>query len=352
VRNRWIMGAVATIVTLLLLPAAAASASASAFGHPWHHGGGRPTPGSAVVSLENSPYGKVLVVGGAGAGYVGVSSTAPAGYLYPAGTSLYSPTIDPPTYGASFFHEYQAGCTTTIVVSEAEGPLSCTGSETDPTADWPAFTTEGPPVAGPGVNPFLLGAVFRTDLDAFQVTYAGHPLYLFDPGPDSFFGANFYEPAQPLPPEHTAWYLVSPWGTPASGPATIETESPQRGTTYGSTKLAAEMLPNAVPGGAAVSVYTFSGDSHFSRCYDQCARYFIPLYTVGTPAVLPGANPAAVGVAWRADGTEQVTYDGHPLYLYSEEEPLANASGLVTNGSAGNGNGINAFGGTFSLVTP
>jgi predicted lipoprotein with Yx(FWY)xxD motif len=348
-KNRWIMGTVATIVALLLMPAVA---SASVFGHPWHHGGGRPTPGSAVVSLEKSPYGEVLAVGGAGAGYVGVSSTAPTGYLYPAGTSLYSPTIDPPTYGASFFHPYQAGCTTVIVVSEAEGPLSCTGSETDPSADWPAFTTEGPPVAGPGVNPFLLGAVFRTDLDAFQVTYAGHPLYLFDPGPDSFFGANFYEPAQPLPPEHTAWYLVSPWGTPASGPATIETESRQPGTTYSSTKVAAEMLPNVVPGGAAVSVYTFSADSHFSHCYGACARYFIPLYTVGTPTVLPGANPAAVGVVWRFDGTEQVTYDGHPLYLYSEEQPLANASGLVTTGSAGNGNGINAFGGTFSLVTP
>ncbi len=304
------------------------------------------------MSLENGPYGPVLVVGGAGAGYVGVSSTTPSGYLYPAGTSLYSPTIDPPTYGASFFHEYQAGCTTTVVVSEAEGPLSCTGNETDPTADWPAFTTEGVPVAGPGVNPFLLGAVYRTDLGAFQVTYAGHPLYLFDPGPDSFFGADFYEPAQPLPPEHTAWYLMSPWGTPASGPATMETESPQYGTTYHSTVLATEMLPNAVPGGAAVSVYTFSADSHFSHCYDACARDFIPLYTVGTPKVLPGANPSSVGVVWRADGTEQVTYNGHPLYLYSEEQPLANASGLVTNGSAGNGNGVNAFGGTFNLVTP
>ena len=112
------------------------------------------------------------------------------------------------------------------------------------------------------------------------------------------------------------------------------------------------MLPNAVPGGAAVSVYTFSADSHFSRCYDACARDFIPLTTIGAPAVLAGANSAAVGVVWRADGTEQVTYEGHRLYLYSQEQPLAKESGLITTGSAGNGNGVSAFGGTFDLVTP
>jgi hypothetical protein len=42
-----------------------------------------------VVSLESSPYGPVLVVGGAGAGYDPSSPNAdPQGYLYPAGSSL------------------------------------------------------------------------------------------------------------------------------------------------------------------------------------------------------------------------------------------------------------------------
>jgi len=345
------MGAVAAIVSLLALPA---TASAAGFGfghHPVRYGGGRPSPGAAVVSLESGPYGPVLVVGGAGAGYVPATSTTPASYMFPAGTSLYEATVDPPTYGASF-SGYQAGCTTTVVVSEADGPLSCTGAETDPSADWPALTTEARPVAGPGVNPFLLSAVYRTDLGAFQVTYAGHPLYLFDPGPNSFFGANFYETVQPLPPWNTAWFLVTPWGTPATGPASLATESPQAGTGYSTNELTSELLPNAVPGGVNVSVYTFSGDSWVSHCYDACARDFIPVYTVGKPTLGAGVNASAVGVVWRADGTQQVTYDGHPLYYFSQEQPLVGTSGPIQTGTAGNGNGVKAFGGTFNLITP
>ena len=303
-RSTWKTSAVAAIVALLTLPALSALPTAASASPP--------DPGSGSASATTNcgtrrpaharhrrrlggvgPHGPVLVVGGAGAGYMPATSSTPASYLIPAGTSLYTPTVDPSTYGTSFFRPYQAGCTTVVVVSEAEGPLSCTGLETDPTADWPAFTTEAPPVAGPGLNRFLLGSVYRADLGAFQVTYAGHPLYLFDPGPDSFFGANFFESVQPLPPEHTAWYLMSPQGTPATGPATLETEAPQPGTTYSSNELAAELLPAI--GGVAVSVYTFSGDSHFSHCYGACAHDFIPVNTVGAPTLGAGAEPGRRG---------------------------------------------------------
>jgi predicted lipoprotein with Yx(FWY)xxD motif len=325
------------------------------FGHKGSHERGGPGSdrGAAVVSLESSPSGQALVVGGAGAGYVPADPTTnpptPASYNYPAGSSLYFASIDPPVYR---YGPYRAGCTTTVVTT-AMGPLSCTGSETDLSADWPALTTNAPPAAGPGVNPWLLGAVYRADLGAFQVTYAGHPLYLFDPGPDSFFGANYLETVAPLPPWHTAWYLMSPDGQAAPGPANLETEAPQAGTTYTSTALAAEMLPNAVPGGAAITVYSFSGDRPWhSRCVWACAMEFIPVLTSGPPTVASGVNASDVGVIVRPDGSHQVTYDGQPLYIYSQEQPLVGAMGPITTGTAGNGNGIDAFGGTFSVVSP
>jgi hypothetical protein len=68
-----------------------------------------------------------------------------------AGFSLYMITSD---------HGHQFGCTATTVQTVA-GPFLCTGPSNDHNAEWPAITTKGAPVAGPGVNPALLGSVRR-----------------------------------------------------------------------------------------------------------------------------------------------------------------------------------------------
>ncbi len=197
-----------------------------------------------------------------------------------------------------------------------------------------------------------MGYVYRADLGGYQVTYGGHPLYLFDPGPNSFGGEDFFETVEPfLFPWETAWYLVSPDGEFDAGTANLTVVSPQPGSVYTSSVLATEMLPNAVPGGVPVSVYTFSGDSLWrSDCYGACAREFIPVTTTSAPTPQSGVNPSAVGVINRLDGLRQVTYNGHPLYLYNQEQPLP--LGPTTIQTVGNGNGVSGFGGTLSLVTP
>lgn len=310
-------------------------------------------PNTAVVSVESSPYGPVLVVGGQGAGYIPGSGT-PGSFAYPPGSTLYYPTIDPRAFG-SFF---DPGCTTVPFNGATlfgPGPLSCAGSEIDQTADWPALTTDHPPVAGPGVSQWLLRKVYRPDLGTFQVTYAGHPLYLFvpaefAPGGNPFFGANFVETVTPLPPWHTDWYLIGPDGLPATGPAMLDTQAPQAGiTAYTSPVLAVDMLPGV--GGVPITVYSFSRDtSTQSRCYGACARDFMPVLTDGPPTGTPDVT-GDIGVIHRFDGTYQVTYNGQPLYTYSQEQPI----GAPTDsgfGSAGNGDGVNAFGGTFTSVSP
>jgi predicted lipoprotein with Yx(FWY)xxD motif len=350
-------GVGAVMLTLLLAPVAAtAFADAGPFHHDHWRGDGHVFKGhGTVVSLESSPYGPVLVVGGGGAGYDPSSPYAdPAGYLYPAGSSLYAASIDPPAFGA-FGRSYMAGCdATTQAVSVLEGgPETCAGSATDPTADWPALTTDGAPVAGRGVNRWLLGAVYRADLGTFQVTYAGHPLYLFDPGPESFAGEDFFETVGPiLYPWHTAWYLVSPAGEFNPGPANLSVLTPQSGADYSGNVLAVEMLPNiGLPDGVPVAVYTFSRDRRgHSTCYGACAREFIPVTTLGAPAEQAGVDTGAVGVIRRLDGSLQVTYHGHPLYIYNQEQPLV--LGPTDIQSVGNGAGVTAFGGTLTLVNP
>jgi predicted lipoprotein with Yx(FWY)xxD motif len=357
-------GTGATLLVLMVAPATAASASSrpGGFGLFNHRGWHGPVgPGSdreaAVVSLESSPYGPVLVVGGAGAGYDPSSPYADSqGYLYPPGSSLYSASIDPPaTFQGLFGLHYEAGCNaTTSAVSVIEGgPDTCAGAETDPNADWPALTTTGRPVAGAGVNPWLLGTVYRADLGAYQVTYAGRPLYLFDPGPDSFAGEDFFETVGPLLfPWETAWYLLSPDGLFNPGPANLSVLTPQPGGDYTSNVLATEMIPNiGLPNGVPVTVYTFSADTPWqSHCYGACAREFIPVTTVGAPTAQTGVNAGAVGVITRFDGSRQVTYYGHPLYIYNQEQPLS--LGPMDVQGVGNGNGVSAFGGTLSLVSP
>lgn len=67
---------------------------------------------------------------------------------------------------------------------------------------WPPLLTDGPPVAGPGVDAARLGEVARAD-GTTQVTYGGQPLYLFasdQPGTTSGQGVG------------GVWFLVSPSG--------------------------------------------------------------------------------------------------------------------------------------------
>jgi predicted lipoprotein with Yx(FWY)xxD motif len=343
-RTKLLIG-VAALVAATVLPLAAGTAA-----------GGSPTPdyNQATVTVTNTSYGSVLAVGGAGAGCDSMGSC-----VYPPGSTLYMATVDPPTFkqlpGQT---NYKANCGTTVV-NTFMGPLSCTGTETDPTADWPAFTTDSPPISGFGAIGTMVSSIWRADLNTYQVTYNGHPLYLFEPGAGNVFGANFFETVLPLPPWQTAWFLVSPTGLPATGPATLETQAPQPGTTYTTTKLAVQMLPNAFPGGAAVSAYSFSLDTpKHSSCYALCMRLMIPVYTVGTPIAGTGVNAGAIGMIKRPNGMMQVTYNGMPLYIYSQEQVLTNSSGPITTGTAGNGQGATAKGGTpktagtFSLVAP
>ena len=84
-------------------------------------------------------------------------------------------------YFISSDHDHSYGCTTGAT-STPVGPITCTGPSNDKNAEWPAITTNGNPVAGPGVSQALLGRVFRAGV-GWQVTYAGHPLNLFDQMP-------------------------------------------------------------------------------------------------------------------------------------------------------------------------
>jgi predicted lipoprotein with Yx(FWY)xxD motif len=284
--------------------------------------------GPATVSAASTPYGRVLIVGSGDE----------------AGCSLYVLTSD-------------------RLHSLTSAPFACSDN-TNPTGApcdsvlWPALLTEGSPVAGPGVNPTLLGTVTRTDMPfggaVQQVTYAGLPLYRFflDEVPGEREGANLFDPV--TSPTGT-WYLVDPSrGLPASGQARIGLETaPVGGTGPDNTVLAASMNDNfSLFTYASFPVYTLSTDSgHASNCLGQCALDWLPVLTSGRPQAAPDVDQHALGTIVRPDGSHQATYDRRPLYLFVGDAYIPVIPG-VSGPASINGAGATTPWGVFNTIPP
>jgi predicted lipoprotein with Yx(FWY)xxD motif len=70
------------------------------------------------------------------------------------------------------------------------------------------------------------------------------------------------------------------------------------------------------------AIYYFDKESGpASECYGACADAWPPVLTKGEPRAAAGVEQGLLGTTQRDDGTTQVTYDGHPLYLYAHEGP-------------------------------
>ena len=91
------------------------------------------------------------------------------------------------------------------------------------------------------------------------------------------------------------------------------------------------------------TVYLFKKDtSSKSTCTGACAASWPPVRATGKPTAAGGATASMLGTTKRSDGKPQVTYHGHPLYLFSGDQ----------NAGALNGQGVNAFGAVWWAVSP
>ena len=91
------------------------------------------------------------------------------------------------------------------------------------------------------------------------------------------------------------------------------------------------------------AVYLWVADSGGkSACSGTCAKYWPPVATKGKPTAGSGVTASDLGTITRSDGSEQVTYHGHPLYYF-----LVDKSPGQTKGQGNNG-----FGAKWWLVAP
>jgi predicted lipoprotein with Yx(FWY)xxD motif len=101
--------------------------------------------------------------------------------------------------------------------------------------------------------------------------------------------------------------------------------------------------------GAGHPLYLFKADRQGqgetpseATCYGECAKAWPPLLTKGEPKASDGAKAELISVTNRRDGSQQVTYNGWPLYLYVKDVGPEDVTGQD----------VEDFGAEWYLVSP
>ena len=136
---------------------------------------------------------------------------------------------------------------------------------------------------------------------------------------------------------------------PAASSATAQPSTPAAAGSASSSKAATAIDLHSVSGidgkfladGQGRALYLFTGDkSSTSTCTGVCASTWPPVTASAMPMAGGGVSQALLGTTKRADGTEQLTYNGHPLYYFSAD----------TGSGMAKGQGVKAFGSDWYVV--
>jgi predicted lipoprotein with Yx(FWY)xxD motif len=91
------------------------------------------------------------------------------------------------------------------------------------------------------------------------------------------------------------------------------------------------------------TLYLFKADvGSKSACAGACATAWPPLLATGKPTAGTGLTASKLATITRSGGKRQVTYNGHPLYLFIMDQKAG----------ATNGQGLTAFGAAWFALSP
>jgi predicted lipoprotein with Yx(FWY)xxD motif len=91
------------------------------------------------------------------------------------------------------------------------------------------------------------------------------------------------------------------------------------------------------------TLYLFKADvGAKSACSGACATAWPPLLAASKPTAGTGLTASKLGTITRSGGSRQVTYNGHPLYLFIKDKKPGDV----------NGQGVTAFGAAWFALTP
>jgi len=133
----------------------------------------------------------------------------------------------------------------------------------------------------------------------------------------------------------------SSYGSSSSGSSSTASSEEDSGGAMVISVAEAPELGKVLVNSEGFTVYRFAKDKGtVSSCYGACAEAWRPVITNGKPAAGEGAMSSELGTTKRKDGTPQVTYAGHSLYTFVEDDSPGEA----------NGNGVSAFGGEWNAL--
>ena len=132
-------------------------------------------------------------------------------------------------------------------------------------------------------------------------------------------------------------------GSSGSGSASASPPATTAKTASSATVTVANSnLGNVLVDAQGRTLYQFGADmGTSSACSGACATNWPPLVASGAATVGNGAKASLLGASTRSDGTQQVTYNGHPLYRFAGDKKAGDT----------NGQGVNAFGGVWHALT-
>jgi predicted lipoprotein with Yx(FWY)xxD motif len=123
-------------------------------------------------------------------------------------------------------------------------------------------------------------------------------------------------------------------GVAAAAAVTHQSSAPSNATA-GRVTLHKTKIGNVLATSSGRTLYLFLKDKNRkSSCYGKCATFWPPLMKKGALRAGAGVKAKLLGTTKRKNGKAQVTYRGHPLYLFK----LDHASGQIE------GQGQNTFG--------
>jgi predicted lipoprotein with Yx(FWY)xxD motif len=123
--------------------------------------------------------------------------------------------------------------------------------------------------------------------------------------------------------------------------------------TAGKITLHKTKIGNVLATSSGRTLYLFMKDKNGkSACYGQCASFWPPLMKKGKVSAAAGVKPNLLGATKRKNGKLQVTYKGHPLYLFSLDHGAGQVAGQRQNFFGGIWYALSASGGANKKAPP